>query len=83
MNGILEWAASLGTIVAAGLIAADMTRRVTGWGFVLFCSVSILWIISAILDGAIPLAVMNAVLFVINGWGVWRFLINPAREQSS
>ena len=41
MNGPLEWIAAAGTIIAAALIAADLGRRITGYGFVLFCAVAI------------------------------------------
>lgn len=81
MNGMLEWAASIGTILAAGLIAADINRKMTGWGFVLFCSVSVLWIISGIIENAPPISIMNAVLLIINAWGVWRYLIDPTRKK--
>ncbi|WP_234028228.1 hypothetical protein [Qipengyuania aquimaris] len=56
-----------------------MGRRTTGWGFVLFTIVSILWIYSGLMKDAMPIAAMNAVLFLINGWGVWRYLIR--KEQ--
>lgn len=79
MEGPLEWIASIGTIIAAGLIALDMGRRATGWGFVLFTIVSVLWIYSGLMKDAMPIAAMNAVLFLINGWGVWRYLIR--KEQ--
>ena len=46
MNGPLEWIAAIGTMLAAGLIAADLGRKVTGWGFVLFCAVSVTWIVA-------------------------------------
>ncbi len=75
MNGILEWAASIGTILAATLIAVDLGRKITGWGFVLFSVVSILWIISGLSEEAYPIAAMNAVLLAINLWGVWRYLV--------
>ena len=45
MNGPLEWIAAIGTMLAAGLIAIDLGRKVTGFGFVLFCFVSITWIV--------------------------------------
>lgn len=77
MEGPLEWAASIGAIVAASLIAFDFGRKITGYGFVLFCVVSILWIISGLTSDAMPIAAMNAVLLGINGWGVWRYLFNP------
>ena len=45
MNGPREWIAAIGTIVAAALLAADLGRRVTGAGFVLFCIVAVTWIV--------------------------------------
>ena len=75
MEGPLEWIASIGTVIAAALIALDLGRRATGWAFVLFTSVSLLWIYSGLTEDALPIAAMNAVLALINGWGVWRYLI--------
>ena len=79
MEGPLEWTASIGTIIAAALIALDIGRKATGWGFVLFTAVSILWIYSGLAKDAMPIAAMNAVLLVINAWGVWRYLVR--KEQ--
>ncbi len=77
MEGPLEWIAAVGTMIAAGLIALDLGRRATGWGFVLFCLVSITWIVSGLTSDAMPIAAMNAVLLLINAWGVWQYLIHP------
>ena len=77
MNGPLEWLAAIGTMLAAALIAADLGRKVTGWGFVLFCAVSVTWIVSGLTSDAIPIAAMNGILLLINAWGVWRFLLSP------
>ncbi|WP_347303828.1 hypothetical protein V5740_04190 [Croceibacterium sp. TMG7-5b_MA50] len=77
MNGILEWVAAGGTMLAAGLIAADLGRRATGWGFVLFCAVAICWIVSGLTSDALPIAAMNSVLLAINAWGVWQYLLSP------
>ena len=77
MNGPLEWIAAIGTIFAAGLIAADLGRRVTGWGFVLFCAVAVTWIVAGLTSDAMPIAAMNAILLLINVWGVWRYLLSP------
>lgn len=83
MNGYLEWAASIGTIIAATLVAIDLSRKITGWGFVLFCVVASLWVISGWSDGAMPIVVMNALLFVINAWGVWRYLVRKTPDISA
>ena len=82
MNGALEWIAAIGTMLAAALIAADLGRRATGWGFVLFCAVSLSWIVSSLATGAMPIAAMNAVLLPINAWGVWRYLLSPRNKRA-
>ena len=83
MNGPLEWIAAIGTIVAAALLAADLGRRVTGFGFVLFCVVAIAWIVASLTGEppAYPIAVMNGLLLAINAWGVWQFLLNPKKKR--
>lgn len=81
MNGTLEWIAAAGTMLAAGLIAADLGRRATGWGFVLFCAVAICWIVSGLTSDALPIAAMNSVLLAINAWGVWQYLLSPKNRR--
>jgi len=81
MNGPLEWIAAIGTMIAAGLVAADLGRRVTGWGFVLFCAVAITWIVSGLTSDAMPIAAMNAILLLINAWGVWQYLVSPKNRR--
>ena len=81
MNGPLEWIAAMGTMMAAGLVASDQGRRVTGFGFVLFCAVSITWIISGVTSDALPIAAMNGVLLLINAWGVWQYLLSAKNKK--
>ena len=81
MDGPLEWIGAVGTICAAGLVAADLGRRVTGWGFVLFCAVSIVWIVSGLTNTGTPIAVQNGILLLINAWGVWQYLLNPRKKE--
>ena len=81
MNGPLEWIAAVGTMLAAALIAADLGRKVTGWGFVLFCAVSVTWVVSGLTSHALPIAAMNGILLAINAWGVWQFLLNPKKKK--
>jgi uncharacterized membrane protein YphA (DoxX/SURF4 family) len=81
MNGPLEWIAAIGTVIAAALLASDLGRRVTGFGFVLFCAVAVTWIVSGLTSGAMPIAAMNGVLLLINAWGVWQYLLNPRKKK--
>lgn len=81
MNGTLEWIAAGGTMLAAALVAADLGRRVTGWGFVLFCAVAITWIVSGLTSDALPIAAMNTVLLAINALGVWQYLLSPRNRR--
>ena len=81
MNGPLEWIAATGTVIAAALLASDLGRKVTGWGFVLFCAVAVTWIVAGLTSGAMPIAAMNGVLLLINAWGVWQYLLNPRKKK--
>lgn len=82
MDGPLEWFGAIGAIVAAALIAADLGRKVTGWGFVLFCIVAIAWVVSGLTakDG-LPIAVQNGILLLVNLYGVWQFLLSPKKKR--
>lgn len=72
---ILKWFASISGVIAALMVAGDLGRRVTGWGFVIFTASSIAWIISGLMDEEGALATQNVVLFGINLIGVWRYLV--------
>jgi hypothetical protein len=72
---ILKWGASISGIVAAFMVSLDNGRRVTGWGFALFVASSICWISGALLSSDEPLLSQNVVLFGVNLFGVYRYLI--------
>jgi uncharacterized membrane protein YphA (DoxX/SURF4 family) len=81
VNGPIEWIAAIGTIMAAALVAADYSRRVTGFGFVLFAIVSCLWVYSGLTaEDGMPLAIQNGVLLLINSFGIWQFLISRKKK---
>jgi len=82
VNGPIEWIAAIGTILAAAMVAADFSRRITGFGFVLFSIVACLWVYSGLTapDG-MPLAIQNGALLFINLFGVWQFLISRKKKQ--
>ena len=82
MNGPLEWIGAIGAIIAAALIAGDFGRRVTGWGFVLFSAVSVVWIVSGLsASDGMPIAVQNGILLLINLYGVWQFLLIRKKKR--
>ena len=81
MNGPLEWFGAIGAIVAAAMIAIDLGRRWTGWGFVLFVAVSLAWIASGLINRTMPIAVQNGLLLLVNGWGVWQYLLSPTKKR--
>ncbi len=79
---IIEWYATITGIIAALMLASDLGRRVTGWGFVLFCTMNVAWIVWARgqEEGA-GLIWQNAVLFAVNLLGVWRFLLSAKNRR--
>lgn len=79
---ILKWGASISGMIAAFLVSLDLGRRLTGWGFVLFVGSSLCWISGALITGDTPLWSQNLVLFGINLFGVYRYLIRkrPPRD---
>jgi nicotinamide riboside transporter PnuC len=82
MSGAVEWIAAIGTMLAAAMVAADYSRRVTGFGFVLFAIVSCLWVYSGLTaEDGIPLVMQNVVLLIINLFGVWQFLISRNKKR--
>lgn len=69
-------------MLAAAMVAADFSRRVTGWGFVLFAIVSCLWVYSGLSSPeGMPIAIQNAILLLINIFGVWQFLISRSKKR--
>jgi hypothetical protein len=72
---ILKWSASISGIIAAFMVSLDLGRRVTGWGFALFLLSSLCWISGALMSDDEALWTQNLVLFGINLFGVYRYLI--------
>ena len=77
---VLKWAASISGMVAALMVSFDLGRRVTGWGFVIFVGSSICWVAGAILTRDFALGTQNVVLFGINLFGVYRYLIRKKAD---
>jgi len=78
---ILEWYATISGIVAAIMLAGDFGRRVTGFGFILFCTMNIAWIAFAQIDDTGGLMWQNIVLFFVNALGIWQYLLSPKNRR--
>lgn len=73
--------AAVATVLAAALVAANWSARVTMSGFLIFIAASSAWIVDGWLEGKLSLIVQNAVLLLTNIIGVWRWL--PKTEPRS
>lgn len=78
-----EWAATGTGILAAIIVSLNLGAKKTGWGFVVFTFSSVCWIIAALMEGEMALTIQNAVLFVINVIGIWRYLLNDGQTSQA
>jgi len=78
---ILEWYATISGVIAAIMLAGDFGRRVTGFGFILFCTMNIAWIAFARIDDTGGLLWQNIILFAVNLLGVWQYLLSPKNRR--
>jgi len=70
-----KWFASGSGMIAAAMISLDLGRKITGWAFVIFVASSVAWITGSALTHDWALGTQNVVLFGINLFGVYRYLI--------
>ena len=78
---LLEWYATISGVIAALMLAGDFGRRVTGFGFILFCTMNVAWILFARMDETGGLMWQNIVLFCVNLVGVWQYLLSPKNRR--
>ena|SRR3712207_4795667 len=78
---ILEWYATISGVIAALMLAGDWGRRITGFGFVLFCTMNIAWIVFAQMDDTAGLMWQNIILFGVNLLGVYQYLLSPKNRR--
>ena len=79
---LIEWYATISGVVAALMLAGDFGRRITGFGFILFCTMNIAWIVHAQSqpEGE-GLTWQNAILFGVNLLGVYQYLLSPKNRR--
>jgi sporulation protein YlmC with PRC-barrel domain len=76
---IAQIVAPAATMIAAMMTAANLSPRITGWGFVVFTVGSIGWCIIGLSSGQQNLLLSNAFLTLVNLVGIWRWLGRQAR----
>ncbi|MES2120892.1 MAG: PRC-barrel domain-containing protein [Pseudomonadota bacterium] len=81
MTDLIPWIATALTIVAATMTAANLGSRITGYGFVVFLVGSLAWLSHGLISGQPALTWTNAVLTLLNIFGVWRWLGRQARVE--
>jgi len=81
MADSISWVATIATIIAASMTAANLGSRVTGYGFCVFLVGSISWLATGLMTGQPALVWTNVVLTVLNIFGIWRWLGRQARIE--
>ena len=81
MGDIISWVATVATIVAASLTAANLGSRITGYGFCIFLVGSLCWIATGVITGQSALTWTNIVLTILNVFGIWRWLGRQAKVE--
>ena len=81
MEAIATWAAPIATTIAALMTASNLGSRITGWGFVVFTVGSIGWITLGLATHQPNLVWQNAILTLLNLFGIWRWLGRQAKLE--
>ena len=81
MADIIPWIATVATIIAASMTAANLGARITGAGFCVFLIGSLAWIASGLMTDQPALLWTNIVLTVLNIFGIWRWLGRQAEVE--
>lgn len=81
MADSISWFATIATIVAASMTAANLGSRITGYGFAVFLVGSLAWLATGLMTGQPALVWTNAVLTALNIFGIWRWLGRQASVE--
>ena len=79
---VLRLIAASTTVIAAIMVAANWSPRVTMAGFVIFIVASLAWMLDGWLDGKASLLVQNLILLFVNIAGVYRWLPRATQNGS-
>lgn len=81
MADTISWIATIATIVAASMTAANLGPRITGYGFVVFTAGALCWIAVGATTHQPALMWTNVVLTFLDLFGVWRWLGRQSRVE--
>jgi hypothetical protein len=81
MAETISWVATVATIIAASLTAANLGSRITGYGFVIFTFGALCWIGVGAASHQPALFWTNIVLTVLDVFGIWRWLGRQAKVE--
>ena len=66
--------AAVTTVIAAVLVASNWSPKTMVTGFLVFIVASLAWMLDGWLEGKASLIIQNAVLLLVNLFGVFRWL---------
>ena len=81
MTDTISWVATVATIIAASMTAANLGSRITGYGFVLFTFGALCWIAVGVSTQQPALLWTNVVLTVLDLFGIWRWLGRQSKVE--
>jgi hypothetical protein len=77
----ISWIATIATIAAASMTAANLGSRITGYGFLVFTIGALCWIAVGAMTHQPALLWTNVVLIFLDIFGVWRWLRRQAEVE--
>lgn len=80
---VLKGFASAATVIAAILVAANISAKVMVAGFSIFVVASLAWIAAGWVETQPSLYLQNAVLLLVNIAGIWRWLPRAERDAKA
>ena len=80
---ILRTFATVTTVLAAALVAANLNSPVTVLGFMIFIVACIAWLVDGWLESKASLVIQNVILLFSNAIGVWRWYPKAEKEAEA
>jgi len=81
MADTISWIATVATIIAASMTASNLGSKITGYGFCVFLVGSLAWLATGLITDQPALMWTNAVLTILNIFGIWRWLGRQAKVE--